>query len=26
MRTLTMLGEQQAAIDEVSGYAAEDGT
>jgi hydrogenase expression/formation protein HypC len=26
MRMLTMLGEQQAAIDEVSGYTAEDGT
>jgi|SRR5580700_11123173 hydrogenase expression/formation protein HypC len=24
MRTLTMLGEQQAAIEEVTGYAADD--
>lgn len=25
MRTLTMLGEQQAAMEEISGYAADDG-
>ena len=26
MRMLTLLGEQQAAIDEVAGYAMDDGT